>query len=267
MDFIKKHYEKVLLSIVLLGLAGAAALLPLQVSNVREYLEDTQRTLLFKSKPKVFTPEDMRTNKVVVQRSQKPGSFDFASPHNIFNPVEWRKKPDGSGLIKIATGMEAGPGAFVIEKIIPLYLRVSLDYVSGSGSDFRYHFSIDKETERNPRRVATASLGNPTQFFILREVEGAPDAPTSLRILLSGERQDVTVSKEKPYSRVIGFAAELKYPSDSSRPKIYKKGDPIRVPRDLERYKIVAITQNEVVLSADSSKKRTTLKWKGAPKK
>ena len=136
MDFIKKHYEKVLLSIVLLGLAGAAALLPLQVSSVRQYLEDTQRSLTIRSKPKLFTPADMSTNQMVVQRSKDPDSFDFASPHNIFNPVEWRKEQDG-GLIKIATGKEAGPGAFVIEKIVPLYLLVSLDYVSGSGNALR----------------------------------------------------------------------------------------------------------------------------------
>lgn len=266
MDFIKKHYEKVLLSIVLLGLAGAAALLPLQVSSVRQYLEDTQRSLTIRSKPKLFTPADMTTNQIVVKRSKEPGSFNFASPHNVFNPVEWRKKPDG-GLIKIATGKEAGPGAFVIEKIVPLYLSVSLDYVSGSGGQFRYHFTVLKETERVPRRVAVASLGVPNNFFTLRDVEGTPDAPASVRILLSGETQDVTISKEKPYSRVIGYAAELRYPLDNSRPRTYKKGDPIRVPRDAERYKIVAITQDEVVLSADSSKKRTTLKWKGAPKK
>ena len=266
MDFIKKHYEKVLLSIVLLGLAGAAALLPLKVSSVRQDLEDKERSMTIRSKPKLFTPADMTTNQVVVQRSKDPDSFDFASPHNLFNPVEWRKKPDG-GLIKIATGKEAGPGAFVIEKIVPLYLSVSLDYVSGSGGEFRYHFTVLKETERVPRRVEVASLGVPGQFFVLRDIEGSPDAPTAVKILLTGETQDVAITKEKPYSRVIGFAAELRYPLDNSRPRTYKKDDPIRVPRDPERYKIVAITQNEVSLGAESSKKRTTLKWKGAPKK
>ena len=50
MQFLKKHYEKVLLSIVLLGLAGAAAALPWQVSHERDRLEEIQRNLTVKVK-------------------------------------------------------------------------------------------------------------------------------------------------------------------------------------------------------------------------
>ncbi len=39
MDFLKKHYEKVVLSVLLLAMAVAAALLPLKVSQVREELQ------------------------------------------------------------------------------------------------------------------------------------------------------------------------------------------------------------------------------------
>ena len=43
MEFLKKHYEKVLLSVVLVGLAVAAALLPIKVAAVRETLEQATR--------------------------------------------------------------------------------------------------------------------------------------------------------------------------------------------------------------------------------
>ena len=109
MDFIKKHYEKIVLSVVLLSLAVGAALLPLKVSDVRQNLEDTQAGLTVRSKPKLFKPVDLTTNEIVVKRSLNVKPFDFATPHNIFNPVEWRKKPDG-GLIKMETGTEAGGG-------------------------------------------------------------------------------------------------------------------------------------------------------------
>ncbi|MDA1277469.1 MAG: hypothetical protein O2960_26000 [Verrucomicrobia bacterium] len=266
MDFIKKHYEKIFLSIVLLGLAGAAAALPLKVSSVREYLEEMQMDATRRSKPKPFKPIDLSTNQVIVKRSMDPGGFDFSTPHNIFNPVEWRKNQQTGGLIKIETGTEAGPGALVIEKINPLYLSVTFESVSGSGGDYRYLFTIVNETERGHGKVAAASLNVPNSYFLLRSVEGPADSPTAFRIILKGERETITITPEKPLSRIVGYSAELRYPLENSPAKAYKKDETIRVPRDPERYKIVAITQNEVVLSASSSEKRTTLIWKGAPK-
>ncbi|MCF7763220.1 MAG: hypothetical protein K9N62_06055 [Verrucomicrobia bacterium] len=265
MDFIKKHYEKIVLSVVLLSLAVGAALLPLKVSDVRQNLEDTQAGLTVRSKPKLFKPVDLTTNEIVVKRSLNVKPFDFATPHNIFNPVEWRKKPDG-GLIKMETGTEAGVGALIVEDISPLHLNVTLDYVSGNDGDYRYHFTVERETERNPRRVVAASMNVPNPYFLLTGVEGAPDAPTAVTLILNGERSPVTVSKENPLTRVIGYAAVLKYPGERTPAKAFKKDDFIKIPRDPDRYKIVAITQDEVVLSASSSEKRTPLKWKSAPR-
>ena len=42
MDFIKKHYEKILLSAVLLGLVGALVFLPFLIFNDRQRLEDIE---------------------------------------------------------------------------------------------------------------------------------------------------------------------------------------------------------------------------------
>ena len=40
MDFLKKHYEKLVLSVVLLAVAVAAFLLTVQVGNVKQTLAD-----------------------------------------------------------------------------------------------------------------------------------------------------------------------------------------------------------------------------------
>src|SRR5512141_591788 len=97
MDFVKKHYEKVLLSIVLLGLAVAAAALPWQVSHVRERLNEIERNLTVKVKAKPFKPLDewLNTNKTLVARLEKPLDVELAGVHNLFNPVVWKKLPDG----------------------------------------------------------------------------------------------------------------------------------------------------------------------------
>src|ERR1051325_8757715 len=126
MDFVKKHYEKVLLSIVLLGLAGAAAALPWQVSHERDRLEEIRRNLTVKVKAKPFRPLDdwLSTNKTALARLETPLNLALSGSHNLFNPVQWKKMPDGR-LIVMRTGSELGPGALKIDQIRELSLTVT----------------------------------------------------------------------------------------------------------------------------------------------
>ena len=43
MDFVKKHYEKILLGVVLLGLVGALVFLPYWIRYDRDVLDATER--------------------------------------------------------------------------------------------------------------------------------------------------------------------------------------------------------------------------------
>src|SRR5205814_9311778 len=128
MQFVKKHYEKVLLSIVLLGLAGAAAALPWQVSHERDRLEEIQGNLTVKVKAKPFKPLDdwLTTNKTVVARLQAPLNLELSGGHNLFNPVVWKKRPDGA-IVPIRNGSELGPGAVKIINITNLTLEVAFE--------------------------------------------------------------------------------------------------------------------------------------------
>src|SRR5512141_1987982 len=121
MQFIKKHYEKVLLSIVLLGLAAAAAALPWQVSRERDRLEEIRGNLTVKVKAKPFKPLDewLTTNKATLARLESPLNLELSGPHNLLNPVPWKKMPDGR-MVPIRTGAELGAGAVKIEQIRPL---------------------------------------------------------------------------------------------------------------------------------------------------
>src|SRR5207253_22210 len=120
MEFLKKHYEKLILSVVLLGLAAVAATLPMKVNEEKQKEEDRKNSLIG-AKVEPLKPVDLTTNQAVLAKDK---------------------------------GMTAG----------------------GVGT--------------------------------LKDVQGPPEAPTAL-VLTLPDRTDITISKEKPFTRIIGYAADL----------------------------------------------------------
>lgn len=262
MDFIKKHYEKVLLSIVLLGLAVAAALLPLKVSSIKEEIERN----IPNPRPKELPSIDLSTNLMVIQRIQRPAPVTLANEHNLFNPVQWQKRPDG-GMIKILTGNEVGPGALKVLKITPLNLVIELEGAVTEGETVRYKFALTREADKNVSRRRRTSqviaLGSKNDIFLLKEVRGPKENPTEAVLELDNGNKTVVVSKEKPHIQVAGYTADLRYDPENKSFNGRRVDDAL--PFAGESYNIVAITENEVVLSAKSTSKRTTVKWNAAP--
>ena len=263
MQFLKRHYEKIILSIVLLGLATAAALMPIKVSTERQRMEERKQEIVG-AKPGVYKPIDVSTNEKILARVQSPVKVQLFGQHNLFNPVKWQRRPDGS-LIKIQRGDEIGMGAAQITAIQPLQLKVSFDDVSGKGEDLKYTITLIRETDRparkNTRQVAPKGKNN---LFSLLEVKGPPENPTELSLLVEGDKEPITVSKEKPYSRIIGYSADFKYEPESLVRKGLHEKDSVSFAQ--ETYNIVAINPEEVVFSARSNQKQSTLKLNPAGK-
>ena len=94
MDFLKKHYEKILLSVVLLGLVGAlvfmAFIIPSEQEKVREIGEG-----IISGHVVALTNLDLTRQSNVVERLQSPWLLDFDTTNKLFNPVEWQRTPDG----------------------------------------------------------------------------------------------------------------------------------------------------------------------------
>ena len=82
MQFLKKHYEKILLSVVLLGLAAASAALPLMVSQARDQIETTVGSVVG-SKPKPWIALDLGTNQKSFTASKV--RFEFNLPEDIMS--------------------------------------------------------------------------------------------------------------------------------------------------------------------------------------
>jgi tripartite-type tricarboxylate transporter receptor subunit TctC len=109
-------------------------------------------------------------------------------------------------------------------------------------------------------------VGQKNDVFVLREVKGPPTEPTELVLELNDTSEVIAVSKDKPFRRVDAYMADMKYDPEKITWTQKRVGAPLRFAG--EDYNIVAITQNEVVLSAKSNNKKWPIKYnveKAAP--
>ena len=263
MQFLKAHYEKVILSVVLLGLMVAAALMPMKVSAERENEENRKNVLLPKA-VKPMNPIDLATNEQAVVRAATPQRVVLQGEHNIFNPVRWQINQDKS----IYRAFDAGPGALQINDIRPLHLRLEFDQVAQVGAtpqESRYRLQVLNELRSSRPTPRDAGLGDRNNMFTLEKIIGDdPANPEALLLVLPGEKEPVRVTKQEPHQRVIGYTADITHSVEK------RKWDNLKVKDELnfggEIYNIVAITPTEVVLSAKSNKKQTVLEFRPAPK-
>jgi hypothetical protein len=259
MDFIKKNWEKVLLGAVLLGLLFAVIGLPIKIASEKEQLEEVRNRI---TAGPVNPIDDIKVEEVeaAIARTQQPASLDLTVSNRVVNPVQWNRTPSGQ-LIKVMKGDEVGAEAVVVEAISPLYLIITLDSVLTTDSGSRYAIGVEKQAETSRRargkRQTYAAVGEKNDVFLLREVKGPPAQPTAVDLELSDTGERITISSGKPFRRVDGYMADLAYPPDSRRWVGKRVGDTIPIER--ETYNIVAITKDEVVLSARTGKK-TSLK-------
>lgn len=254
MEFIKKNYEKVVLGVVLLVLTIAVCLLPVIISAKRHALDDMIVTIL--PHPKPLPAVDATVEDAAFQRAQTPFKLDFTTKHNLFNPVLWRKNSDGT-LHKIASKDEEGADKLEVTAIKPLYLILSYGSQSGSG----YFISIERQTALTEGKRHTqnfASKENKGELLSLNDVKGPAEKPTEVVVEWRETGELLSLSPDKPFKRVEGYSADLKYPLEAG--KVWTDQ---RVGRRLAfangYYKIVAITESNVVVSAESNGKKTTI--------
>jgi hypothetical protein len=154
-----------------------------------------------------------------------------------------------------------------------LYLILSLDSVETNDNELgaRYGISMERQASALPaqrgKRQHYASVGEKAgekdDAFIIREASGSPADLGTLKLTVqlmdTGER--ATLSKDKPFRRVDGYFADLRY--DLEKPPRTWQGQ--RIGANLkfagDDYIIVAIDPGAVILSARSNQKKTTLTY------
>lgn len=243
MDFLRKHYEKIILSLVLIGLAFVAVRLPLAMSDAKAELENPTGRL---PKPKPVAPFDMSAEEKALNELTNPPQCVMSGENNTFNPNIWKLKPDGT-LMRIT---QEGPAALKILKITPLYMEIAYDEngpVNGSG----YHFTVKKNSEKRPRAYLTLNQTSKDGMFVVRNIKGPPESPTELELELPELKTTVWITTNKPYTHIDGYAADLRYPAAEAMPK-KKVGEIVKL--DGEPYKIIEITSDHVRVVSKSAK-------------
>lgn len=263
MDFIKKHYEKILLGVVLLSLAVAVVFLPFYINGQKQDLID-KRTGKLNPTVKALTNLDESRYTGAYQRLEKSVPLNLSKPHHLFNPVPWQKKADGT-LIKVQEGNEVGAEALQATKVNLLYTTIRFESVSPSTN---YFVSVTRDADPNPKlrrkKEVAYNLGEKRDFLQLMEVKGVPEKPELLILLLNDTGATVSVSIDRPYQRVDGYSADLRYdpekgvwPARRVNDKINFAGDEFTV----VSINLIATNQFEVILSAKSTGKKTTVRY------
>lgn len=269
MDFVKKHYEKILLSVVLLGLVGALVFLPFLIISDQDTQRQMKTGILYsKVAPLPALVLTRETN--VSARLQSPYKLDFSTANKLFNPLPWQKRADGT-LVPVKLGL-IGPEAAVVTKITPLCLILTLDSIETNEFGARYVISLERQAAVLPaqrgKRQHYASVGEKNETFTIAGTTTtniAPDNPAQLKLILlltdTGER--ATLSKDKPFRRTDGYAADLKYDPEGKKWQGQRSGAILKFAGDDNI--VVAIYQDSVILKASSNGKKTTLTYSPSP--
>ena len=261
MEFVKKHYEKIILSAVLLGVIGLLVFLPFVISQDQAEQKKMADDV---TSPKVgpLPPLELTRQKNASARLVSPAIFDFSTTNKLFNPVEWKKDANGN-LIKVKTGNEIVEAA-VVTKITPLYLVITFDSVETNGVVPRYAMGVEHQAAANPaqrrKQQRYVSLDDRKKdAFTLMEVKGTPENPGELVLKLADSGETVSVSKAKPFRRADAYAADLKYDPEKKNFPGRRIGAALSFGG--QEYIVVAIDADEVILSAQSNQKHTTLRY------
>jgi hypothetical protein len=261
MDFLKKHYEKIILIVVLLGVVGFLVFLPFVIAADQQELKD-KRAEVVPTKINPLPELDLARQQSIMERLQTPANFDFSTRNKLFNPIEWKRYPDGT-MFPIKNGTEIGPRAVVVTKISPLYLVVTLDQVDTNSPSPRYVIGLEHQAAATlamrHKQTRYAAVGEKKDLFTMVSVKGDPLNPDEVVLKLTDTGETAVVSKDKPFQRVDAYTADLRY--DPEKKSFAGRRAEATISFNGENYIIVAIDANEVILSGQSNQKKTILPY------
>jgi hypothetical protein len=272
----RQHYEKLILALVMLLLAGAVYFI--YTASQKEVLDVGNLPEKFKKGGGKPPAAPVLTNVLAaLDRSTNATnrlSLELSGSHNLLNPVKWVRPVGGGEPVKDVDG-SVGVRSMQIKGITPLqvtiaYTRAGSAEVNGTVEVHGYQTMLTNDLEKHPRRRRKAqfirrvvsdsgavTFSTNKLFFDLTAVKGPAAAPTELTAKLKDSDELVTFAPGKPFTRVVGYEASLVYPLSKRQYSRLRKGSSVDL--EGESYKVVDISPGKVVLSDESNGKRYSI--------
>ena len=261
MELLKKHYEKILLGVMLVGLIGVLVFMLFYVAADKQAMEQRAQDVLY-PQVKPLTNLDLTLQDTAMARHQSTYVLDFEHTNKLFNPMQWQKGPDGQ-IFKISTGREIGVQAATVTAITPLYLVLSIDQVTTNELGARYTIGVEKLAAAAPAkrkkqsRFVSPDEKKPNDIFAVVGVKGPLDSPESVTVKLLDSGEEATIMRDKPWRRTDGYMADFRYDPEKKVFKSRRVGD--KVAFGGVDYAVVEVSQNELILSDESNQKKNSL--------
>jgi len=282
MEFLKNHYEKIILSLVLVLMAAGAVVLVLEAGSWEEELRPFRELAVQPDGQRPPSP-DPAPYQAALSRAQ-PKLVDLTKGHKVFNPELWYVDTNNNLII----GTNVGVRKLFVTEIKPMRLKLEL-VISGSPERPAQLARMTREymsktTDQRPlNRTITLNATNylddtrPVRnfngYFVARATSGPADNPTIDIDFHDPGRELVKfkLTKVNPFETIVDYGAKLLYsveniqfPSPLRKDVLYeRKGAPLVFAGDTNI--IVEITATNVVVKASSNDKPTTIPLGPAP--
>jgi hypothetical protein len=259
MQFLKKHYEKILLGTVLAGLMGVLVFMLFYIASDEQAMEDAANGLI--NPPARALPDlDLTTNEAALTRLSTPFSLDLETGNKVFNPFEWQRTLDNRLVKKINLGARLA----VVTRITPLYTVLSLDSVETNELGARYVIGVEKQAARwyaerqhHQYYVSMGDKPSDTYGLALIGIKGPPDNPDAVLLKIMDTGEIATVTPSKPFRRVDGYVADFRY--DPEKKVFHGCRIGTRVSFSGRDYVVVEVNKHELILADVTNGKKTSL--------
>lgn len=275
MEFLKNHYEKIILSVVLIGLAGSAGFLALQSMGFRSTMSDTRQLA-----PRPQAPsEASRTNEIfeALTNARAPQEVDFDGDHKIFSPEKIIKNPITE---EVFTAEQVGPKNVEVRAIhshalnlvqevrtllekSSLYIKYLAEFEYGTMAT---RWGKTPAREGRPVRLSgTVSRSKQIQLTVVKvppDLSNSAAIETELEIVIGGGLPEkILLQGTNIWRKDILFSTDLYYPPTKQEYKNVRVGTPLYFAGDTNT--VIQITDKEVTVRASSNNKRTTIELGG----
>ena len=247
MEFLKKHYEKIILSAVLLGLGATAFWLSVAVDQASNEINISIKAA---PKAKPWKEIDLTAERAALASLTNPPPLVLSGAHNLLNPVTWKVMPNG--VWRKFT--QEGVSVLVVTNISPVYMTISFADKAGEG----FHIVV-RQGSAGPRTYyAKVGEKDKTRPFAVTGIVGVEENPSALKLELP-DGETAEVSTNQPYRRVIAHEADLKYDPDAKTLTRQRVDDLFSLSQ--EPYKIIEVTNNAVTVQNTRTTQKTTIPW------